>query len=154
MFSIRPGVEAQILPLQTSGHTEAQPHPTSPLTDRPLGNPALECTAAFLLILAFMAWIQFAGPAIVGNDAYYHMRWSQILRQSLPHLPALEWLPLTVLRPQLFVDQHFLFHVALMPFTFGDLRLGARLAAPLFSAIAMTSIFGLLVFYRVQSPRV
>jgi len=150
MFSIRPGVEAQILPLQTSGHTEAQPHPTSPLTDRPLGNSALECTAAFLLILAFMAWIQFAGPAIVGNDAYYHMRWSQILRQSLPHLPAFKWLPLTVLRPQLFVDQHFLFHVALMPFTFGDLRLGAKLAAPLFSAIAMTSIFGLLVFYRIR----
>ena len=154
MFSIRPGVEAQILPWQTSdqtsGQTEAQIHPTSSLTDRPRGNPALECTAAFLLILAFMAWIQFASPAIVGNDAYYHIRWSRMLRESLPHLPAFKWLPLTVLRTQLFVDQHFLFHVSLMPFTFGDLRLGAKLAAPLFSAIAMTSIFGLLVVYRIR----
>ena len=47
------------------------------------------------------------------------------------------WLPLTVLRPSDFVDQHFLFHVLLMPFTFGDLRLGAKLAAPLFSALAI-----------------
>jgi len=97
-----------------------------------------------------MAWIQFASPAIVGNDAYYHIRWSRMLRDSLPHLPAFKWLPLTVLRPQLFVDQHFLFHVSLMPFTYGDLRLGAKLAAPLFSAIAMTSIFGLLVVYRIR----
>ena len=97
-----------------------------------------------------MAWIQFASPAIVGNDAYYHIRWSRILRDSLPHLPVFKWLPLTVLRPQLFVDQHFLFHVALMPFTFGDLRQGAKLAAPLFSAIAITSIFGLLVVYRIR----
>ena len=97
-----------------------------------------------------MAWIQFAGPAIVGNDAYYHIRWSGILRESLPRLPAFKWLPLTVLRPQIFVDQHFLFHVLLMPFTFGDLRLGAKLAAPLFSAIAMASVFGLLVVYRIR----
>ena len=97
-----------------------------------------------------MAWIQFASPAIVGNDAYYHIRWSRMLRESLPHLPAFKWLPLTVLRSQLFVDQHFLFHVSLMPFTYGDLRLGAKLAAPLFSAIAMTSIFGLLVVYRIR----
>jgi hypothetical protein len=150
MFSIRPGVKAQILPSQTSGQTEAQIHPASSLTDRPRGNPALECAAAFLLILAFMAWIQFAGPAIVGNDAYYHIRWSRILRESLPHLPAFKSLPLTVLRSQLFVDQHFLFHVSLIPFTFGDLRLGAKLAAPLFSAIAMTSVFGLLVVYRIR----
>jgi hypothetical protein len=37
-----------------------------------------------------------------------------------------------------------------MPFTFGDLRLGAKLAAPLFSALAITSIFALLVTYRIR----
>lgn len=97
-----------------------------------------------------MLWIQFAGPALVGNDAYYHITWSRILRASLPRLPAFIWLPLTVLRARSFMDQHFLFHVLLMPFTFGDLRLGAKLAAPLFSALAMTTIFGLLVAYRVR----
>ncbi len=97
-----------------------------------------------------MLWIQFAGPALVGNDAYYHITWSRILRASLPRLPAFIWLPLTVLRERSFVDQHFLFHVLLMPFTFGDLRLGVKLAAPLFSALAVTTIFWLLVAYRVR----
>jgi hypothetical protein len=112
--------------------------------------PVLECTTAFLLSLGLMCWIQFAGPAIVGNDAYYHIRWSRILRASAPRLPAFTWLPLTVLRAPAFADQHFLFHVLLMPFTLGDLRLGAKLAAPLFSALALASIFGLLVAYRIR----
>ena len=151
MFSIRPGVEAQILPSQTSGQTEAQLHPTSSLTDRPRGNPALECAAAFLLILGLMLWIQFASPAIVGNDAYYHIRWSRMLRASLPHLPAFKWLPLTVLRASSFSSiSTSCFMFSLMPFTYGDLRLGAKLAAPLFSALAITSIFGLLVVYRIR----
>jgi hypothetical protein len=114
------------------------------------GAPAMECAAAFLLCLGLMLWIQFAGPAIVGNDGYYHIAWSRILRSSLPRLPAFIWLPLTVLRQRSFVDQHFLFHVLLIPFTFGDLRLGAKLAAPLFSALALTIVFGLLVAYRIR----
>ena len=131
--------------------TADQPALASRASDQsPWPEPALECAAAFLLNLGLLFWIQFASPAIIGNDAYYHIRWSRILRSSLPHLPPFTWLPLTVLRASDFVDQHFLFHVLLMPFTFGDLRLGAKLAAPLFSALALTSIFGLLVTYRVR----
>ncbi len=100
-----------------------------------------------------MLWIQFANPAIVGNDAYYHIRWSRMLRASIfsqARLPAFTYLPLTVLRASDFVDQHFLFHVALMPFTFGNLRIGAKLAAPLFAALAIASLFALLAVYRVR----
>jgi hypothetical protein len=143
------GFGAAIATLQTAN----QPDLTSRIADQPRGAPALECAAAFLLSLGLMLWIQFASPAIIGNDAYYHIRWSRMLRESFSrglHLPAFTWLPLTVLRPSDFVDQHFLFHVALMPFTFGDLRLGAKIAAPLFAALAMTSLFSLLVFYRVR----
>jgi hypothetical protein len=129
--------------------TAEQPDLAPRVTDRSRAAPALECAAAFLLTLGLMLWIQFASPALVGNDAYYHIRWSRILRSSLPRLPAFTWLPLTVLRASDFVDQHFLFHVLLMPFTFGDLRLGAKLAAPLFSALAIASLFGLLVVYRI-----
>ncbi len=110
----------------------------------------LECAAAFAACFCLMLWIEFAGPAIVDNDGYYHIRWSWMLRQSAPHLPRFEWLPLTVLRAQDYVDHHFLFHVLLSPFTFGDLRLGAKLAAPFFSAVALTVLFGLLVAYRIR----
>jgi len=144
------GVEAPIVKLPTADQTDL----TSGITEKSRGAPALECAAVFLLSLGLMLWIQFVSPAIIGNDAYYHIRWSRMLRASLfsraPHLPAFTWLPLTVLRASEFVDQHFLFHVALMPFTLGDLRIGAKLAAPLFAALGMTSLFALLVIYQVR----
>jgi hypothetical protein len=139
--------------LQTAG----QPDLTFGITgsSRRRGAAALECAAAFVSTWGLMLWIQFASPAIIGNDAYYHIRWSRMLRASLfsrglPRLPAFPYLPLTVLRASDFVDQHFLFHAALMPFTFGDLRIGAKFAAPLFAALAMTSLFALLVVYRIR----
>ena len=133
--------------------TAEQPDLTTGIAAKPRGAPAMECAAVFLLSLGLMLWIQFASPAIIGNDAYYHIRWSRMLRESFSqglHLPAFNWLPLTVLRASDFVDQHFLFHVALMPFTFGDLRVGAKLAAPLFAALGITSLFALLAVYRVR----
>ncbi|HEY6328672.1 MAG TPA: hypothetical protein VI756_05000 [Blastocatellia bacterium] len=110
---------------------------------------SVQIVAALILILAVMAKIEFGGPAILDNDGYYHIRWSKMLRESAPHLPSFTWLPLTTLNASHYVDHHFLFHVFLMPFTFGDLRIGAKLAAVLFSSLALTSLFFLLVAYRV-----
>ena len=112
-------------------------------------NKGLQLIAAFILIFAVMLKIEFGGPAILDNDGYYHIRWSKMLRESLPHIPQFTWLPLTTLSQANYVDHHFAFHMLLMPFTFGDLRLGAKLAAAVFSSIALTSLFGLLVAYRV-----
>jgi len=110
----------------------------------------LECLGAFIACFGLMLWIEFAGPAIVDHDGYYHIRWSWLLRQSFPHLPRFEWLPLTVLRPPDYVDHHFFFHVLLMPFTFGDLRIGAKVAAAFFAALALTALFGVLIAWRLR----
>jgi|HubBroStandDraft_6_1064221.scaffolds.fasta_scaffold14413_2 hypothetical protein len=110
---------------------------------------AVQIVAAFILILAVMVKIEFGGKAILDNDGYYHIRWSKMLRQSAPHLPKFTWLPLTTLDETHYVDHHFLFHVLLMPFTFGDLRIGAKLAAAVFSSLALTALFWLLVAYGV-----
>jgi hypothetical protein len=110
----------------------------------------LEITAGLALILAVMGWIQFGGPAILDNDGYYHIRWAAMLRESWPHLPAFKPLPLTTLDEQSYVDHHYLFHVLLIPFTLGDLRVGAKLAAVVFSSLGIASMFALLVTYRVR----
>jgi len=110
---------------------------------------SLQILAGFVLIFGVMARIEFAGPAILDNDGYYHIKWSKILRESAPHLPPFKSLPLTTLEEDGYVDHHFLFHVLLMPFTFGDLRVGAKLAAAVFSSVALTSLFALLVVYNV-----
>lgn len=60
--------------------------------------------------------------------------------------PDFPWLPLSILNEAEFYDHHFLFHVALIPFTFGNLRLGAKWAAVFFSAISFLAIWYL--FHR------
>ena len=34
----------------------------------------IQIAIAFALILSAMAWVEFAGPAILDNDGYYHIR--------------------------------------------------------------------------------
>jgi hypothetical protein len=110
----------------------------------------VQVAAAFIVILAAMTWIEFSGPAILDVDGFYHIRWSKMLRESFPELPAFKALPLTVLNEQDYVDHHYLFHVMLFPFTFGDLRIGAKVAAAVFSSLAILSLFALLVAYKVR----
>jgi hypothetical protein len=108
-----------------------------------------EIGAALAAILAVMSWIEFAGPAILDNDGYYHIRWASMLRESAPELPAFQSLPLTTLNENDYADHHFLFHVLLVPFTFGDLRVGAKLAAVVYSSLGIASLFSVLVVYRL-----
>jgi hypothetical protein len=106
--------------------------------------------AGFAVIVAVMGWIEWGGPAILDNDGYYHIRWSKMLRESFPHLPPFKALPLTILNEQDYVDHHYLFHLLLTPFTLGDLRVGAKLAAVTFSSLGILSLFALLVTYNVR----
>jgi hypothetical protein len=110
----------------------------------------VQLVAAFVLIAAVMGWIEWGGPAILDNDGYYHIRWSKMLRESFPHLPPFKALPLTTLNEERYVDHHYLFHLFLTPFTFGDLRVGAKLAAVIFSSLGLLSLFALFVAYDVR----
>ncbi|MEK6300631.1 MAG: hypothetical protein AABO41_07915 [Acidobacteriota bacterium] len=137
-------------PLPPSPPLPVAPSPPRPVAPSRRLRAPLEITAAFLLILLVMGWIEFAGPAILDNDGYYHIRWAKMVRESFPHLPPFKALPLTTLDEQHYVDHHYLFHVLLIPFTFGDLRVGAKLAAVVFSSLGILSVFALLVSYRVR----
>lgn len=114
-----------------------------------LQRASVQLLLAFVVITVVMAWIQFSGKAILDNDGYYHIRWSQMLGESFPKLPPFKALPLTTLSEADYVDHHYLFHVLLIPFTYGDLRIGAKLAAVFYSSLALTALFALLVLYRV-----
>lgn len=109
----------------------------------------IQITVGFLLITAVMAFIQFSGPAILDNDGYYHIRWSRMLAEAAPFPPLFKSLPLTTLNESDYADHHYLFHVMLIPFTFGDIRVGAKMAAVVFSSLGITSLFALLVAYKV-----
>lgn len=95
-----------------------------------------------------MALIQFSTPDMPDNDGFYHIKLAYLMRTEGLR-PEFPWLPLTILNPREFYDHHFLFHVALIPFTLGDLRLGAKWAAVTFSSLAFFSIWWLLRSQRV-----
>lgn len=88
-----------------------------------------------MLFIVLMTIIQFATPNLVGNDGYFHIKFTQIMREQ-GLIPVFPWLPLTILSQDLFFDHHFLFHVLLIPFTYGDLREGAKWASVIFSSFA------------------
>jgi hypothetical protein len=96
-----------------------------------------------------MALIQFATPDMPDNDGFYHIKLAWLMRtEGLK--PAFPYLPLSILNENAFYDHHFLFHVALIPFTFGDLRIGAKWAAVVFASFAFLAIWYL--FHRQRVP--
>jgi len=102
----------------------------------------------FSIFFGVMAWIQFASPDLPDNDGFYHIKLAYLMRtQGLK--PEFTWLPQSILNPNDFYDHHFLFHVGLIPFTFGDLRISAKLAAVTFAALAFLAVWLLLDRQRV-----
>lgn len=100
----------------------------------------------FFAVFAFgMASVQFSTPDMPDNDGYYHIRLAEIMREE-GLKPTFDWLPLSILNEKEYYDHHFLFHVALIPFTFGDLRIGAKWAAVIFASLAFLSVW--FLFHR------
>lgn len=105
--------------------------------------------ALFLLFFLGMALIQFATPDMPDNDGFYHIKLAWLMRtEGLK--PQFPFLPLSILNENEFYDHHFLFHVALIPFTFGDLRMGAKWAAVVFASLAFLAVWYL--FHRQRVP--
>jgi hypothetical protein len=103
----------------------------------------------FAIFFVFLALVQFSTPDMPDNDGFYHIKMAYLMRtQGLK--PEFIWLPLTILNVREFYDHHFLFHVALIPFTFGDLRLGAKWGSVLFSSLAFVSVWWLFYKQRVR----
>ncbi|HJU63659.1 MAG TPA: hypothetical protein VJ864_16595 [Candidatus Binatia bacterium] len=108
------------------------------------------------IVIVVVFWLlQFSTQAICCGDfdGYYHIKWSRMLWESLRSRsfpPLFTSLPLTTLNPESYVDHHLLFHIFQIPFTFGDLRDGAKLASLIFASIAVFSCFWLLLHFRVR----
>jgi hypothetical protein len=105
--------------------------------------------AIFLIFFLGMALIQFTTPDMPDNDGFYHIKLAWLMRtEGLK--PDFSYLPLSILNEREFYDHHFLFHVALIPFTFGDLRMGAKWAAVVFASLAFLAVWYL--FHRQRIP--
>lgn len=103
------------------------------------------------LIAAGVLGFAFASPTFGDADAYYHL-WMAKRIAAHGIVGAFPWLPLTSLASH-FADQHFLYHVALMPFlnVLGDFW-GLKIATLLFAAAAAAMFCFLLRRYEVKHP--
>ncbi len=113
---------------------------------------------ALVAIAMVMSFLQFRTTAICCGDwdGYYHIKWSQLLWQNFSQgkwLPTFEWLPLTVLNPQHYNDHHFLFHLLQIPFLwFFEPVTAAKVAAVVFSTLAIFSVYWMIHHYKIDYP--
>ena len=83
-------------------------------------------------------------------DGYFHIKYSQLLRtQGL--IWDFPWLSSTIYS-QNFADDHFLFHVIQAPFTFGDLRIGAKAYATIVAAAIFVYFYTILLRNQIRYP--
>ncbi|MCC7368567.1 MAG: hypothetical protein IT306_09100 [Chloroflexi bacterium] len=114
-----------------------------------------ESSFALLLISTVYSLIQGATQNIIGVDGYYHVKVAALMwEQGWRLLAPLDfpWLQLTILGPGRYTDHHFLFHVLQAPFTVGDLRVGAKMAAVLFAVLGLYTTYHFLSRFGVRYP--
>jgi hypothetical protein len=110
--------------------------------------------AALAGAAAVLAAVQLATPDLVGNDAWFHVRYAQVVREAglRGYPPPFPWLPLTIRAPDRYADHHTLFHVLLAPFTVGDLRIGGKAAAVACALAFVATFVWVLRGARVPAP--
>ncbi|MCX5794805.1 MAG: hypothetical protein NTY77_04860 [Elusimicrobia bacterium] len=109
-----------------------------------------QALAVFLFCCAVCAWFQFQTPYLPEPDCYYHIKLSALMRQHGLFLKGFPWAHFSLWREG-FSDGSLLYHLLLIPFTFGGLALGGKIAGVLFSALALTSFFMILTLNRVPN---
>ena len=95
---------------------------------------------------AYLYKLQFSTDALIATDGYFHIKYSYLMSHGHGLIRKLPWLQYTIHRDY-YRDHHFLFHVLYIPFTFGDLRLGGKLAPWLYGTLAIAT------FYLVASRK-
>ncbi len=105
---------------------------------------------AVLVTGALVAAVRYAGPPIYDGDGWFNIRYAEVLREHGParHYPI--WQE-TFLRDH-FADKELLYHVLLIPFTFGDLLSGARLASIFFACLALATFYVVARLMRAPAP--
>jgi hypothetical protein len=114
-------------------------------------NRSLDILVFALLVFPYLFWYQFYSTSYLdGHDAYYHTKVASIYREQ-GLIREFPWMYYTSFN-QNYADRWFLFHVAQIPFTFGDLVLGTKLFIPLFATLMLVVFYLILKRFDVKYP--
>ena len=105
---------------------------------------------ALALGAAAVALVRLAGPPIYDGNGYFNIRFAEWIREhgisrSFP------WFPETIHRTT-YANYNLLYHLFLIPFTFGDLLTGARIAGIVGGALAVAAFSVALRMLRAPVP--
>jgi hypothetical protein len=103
-----------------------------------------------LLVITFglFTWFQ-AVPTLADPDSFYHIKMAQLIPKE-GIMKTLPWLQYTILR-NVFIDQHFLYHVFLIPFVYSlDPIQGAKLATVMLCSALIITFYLFLRSERVK----
>ena len=104
----------------------------------------------FSLTFIFFYNLQFTTTNIPGYDGYYHIKIAEILKNE-GFIKKFPWLQMTDLKDH-FVDQHFLYHILLIPFTYFGLIEGAKLSAVFFASAMVLTFYLFLKGTGIRFP--
>jgi len=112
---------------------------------------ALEPALVVLAALALFASLLFSIPGLPGgDDGYRHIKTAFLLRtQGWDAVKDFPWLR-PAFPPGTYADLWLLFHVFLMPFTVGNLLLGAKLAALVLATAIVALFYALLSAFGIR----
>ena len=115
-------------------------------------HPWLSEAAVFAIMLILYLPLQIGSQAFADPDSFYHMKMAELIAAHGP-IRDFIWLPYTTLAQFFFADQHFLYHVSLIPFIkiFGPLA-GMKLATAIMSAFAIAPSLGRFGSWRSVLP--
>jgi len=101
---------------------------------------------AFALLLVFQSTTIFPDP-----DSFYHAGVTQLIRNGAVVPKEFQWLPFTILGTN-YIDHHYLYHVALIPFSFIHPLLGLKFATAVFGGLFVVVFAAVLMRLRVRFP--
>jgi len=105
--------------------------------------------AAIVYIIIVFSFIAFSFDRLQQDD-YYHIKYSQMMREEgiQKRMPSMEY----TIHNENFYDAHFLFHVLIIPFTFGNLMVGAKLAVIFFIFLLAAVFYKFLEYNKIRHP--
>ncbi|MFH1641551.1 MAG: hypothetical protein ABIC04_01495 [Nanoarchaeota archaeon] len=106
----------------------------------------------FILSLVYFLILQFSTFNFVGYDSYYHVKLAHIYHTH-GLIKEFPWMQFTIFKDN-FADEQFLFHLLLVPFTFGNLIFNGKIAIVIFTSLLITVFYWFLKKNRIAWPAI
>lgn len=105
----------------------------------------------FSVFFGIFYFLQFSFPNLACPDGYYHIKQAWLIRtqgieKTVKEFP---WLQCSIFKDHP-GDLWFGYHLLLIPFTFGDLIFGAKLASVFFSTLLFLVFFWILRKFKIK----